>query len=348
MLGGIGEPSVSVPIRATSHGERLRTHLAPLHADAPGGTPSRCGPCDISFARPDILARHVRLHHSGDREASSLEVEVARGTPVPAPVPVGSAPAAETRSRYTGPHKDDAVAVEAGDLVAESPDALWRLPIPPSLDVLPDSSGASGSDSTFEEFQATLLSFDNAVSAAPNRLERGTSPCQTVDTAAEIPLPWDFPRFESGMPSPSPQSTGAPTKRPRIRSPTPIPGLSKAPVNRPGPLDDSSLSDFITTTGNLTPSSPGLLSSPPTSSRTDSDCSYSEQLFSLPSTLPRIRAAEIMGSRELRPRHLAIQIPDEPDADWTHEDYEDGTGLNWLQGAIVRPKEPSMYPGIDQ
>lgn len=341
--GGTGEQSVSIRVELHLRG----TADSLSCADAPGDTTSRCIQCDVSFARPDILARHVRLYHGDDEEARSLDDRAGNEAPVPAPVPIAPAPATKRRSR-TG-RSNASTSVRADDAgSAESPDAQWQLPMPPTVDALPDPGSVSGSDSTFEELQATLLSFDNVTTAITSGSDPPTGP--GASASDEIFLPWDFPRFDPSVSPPPPPSGVAPTKRPRIRSPAPSFGSLAASGS---PFNDLSL-QHIATSSDSPPlelegqSSMPPLTSPPRRSQIGSDCSYDEQLFTLPPALPRIRADEIIGSRALRPRHLAIQVLDNADDDWTHEDYEDGTVANWLQGAIVRSKEPSMYPGIDQ
>ncbi|GAA5959154.1 hypothetical protein JCM8115_005658 [Rhodotorula mucilaginosa] len=339
-----------------SRAEYARRHWRAKHE--PGAAALRCAACDTGFSRPDILARHIRMYHKEGAESEtaaaefSLAAAAAADIAVPAPIPlVPTSPTARKQASATEePAAPDSTAAAvtvpaAQEALSEEFDREWQLPLPPPAEPL---SGVPeiAAGATLEAF---LQAGDSTSSLSIGGVAQVTESSSPEGHASpEIFLPWDFPALDK-------TSNPAPAKRARAAA---VPAQSApgrtSPSSDSGQSSDCSHSSplrLLAATGIASTSTSGEPAAPPLPTMADSELDLLQELHTLPSATPPIRADEIMCNRSLRPRYYAMQLyDDEANEDWVEAEFEDDGVASWLQGATVKPirsKEPDMYPGLD-
>lgn len=283
----------------------------------------------------------------------SLAAAAAADIAVPAPIPlVPTSPTARKQASATEePAAPDSTAAAvtvpaAQEALSEEFDREWQLPLPPPAEPL---SGVPeiAAGATLEAF---LQAGDSTSSLSIGGVAQVTESSSPEGHASpEIFLPWDFPALDK-------TSNPAPAKRARAAA---VPAQSApgrtSPSSDSGQSSDCSHSsplDLLAATGIASTSTSGEPAAPPLPTLADSELDLLQELHTLPSATPPIRADEIMCNRSLRPRYYAMQLyDDEANEDWVEAEFEDDGVASWLQGATVKPirsKEPDMYPGLDQ
>lgn len=288
--------------------------------------------------------------------AAEFSVLAAAAADIAVPAPIPLVPTSPT-SRKQAPVTEEAAAPDptvaavtvpaAEEALNEDFDREWQLPLPPPVEPLTTGVPELATGATLEAF----LQSDESISSLSigGESQVGASLSPEGHASPEIFLPWDFPALDR---TPNP----APAKRARAAA---VPAQSAQ--SRPSPSSDSGQSsdcshssplDLLAATGVASASTSGEPAAPPPPTLADSELDLLQELHTLPSATPPIRADEIMHNRSLRPRYFAMQLyDDEANEDWVEAEFEDDGVASWLQGATVKPirsKEPDMYPGLDQ
>ncbi|GAA5867432.1 hypothetical protein JCM3774_002902 [Rhodotorula dairenensis] len=338
----------------------------------------RCVPCDTTFSRPDILARHIRSYHKEGAQSENTATEsslpaattaAAADVAVPAPIPVTTATLPPTRRKRiarqdesTSDPKDAEPSVESSVPDPKSveppvpstrnpPSELgtteWQLPLLSALETQPNLAAEIADGAALEAF----LNADEPTVALP-AADRPVTAETRSDALPDIFLPWDFPALDTVL-SPTP------AKKARSVTSALSPACGSSPSSQtsqssgPSQCNHSSPLDVLASAGlAFVPDCAGQVSPPPPALPDASlGLDLLDELHTLPSATPPIRADEIMCNRALRPRYYAMQLyDDKAKDDWAEAEYEDDGVASWLQGATVRPirsKEPDMYPGLD-